>query len=80
MKLYKLKLNDPMPSVLSCFLNDQTSASPCLTHHTFKLCKLYKLYKWCHLMAKFGTNASGAIWWPNLELIQVALSGGQIWN
>ena len=24
-----------------------------------------------HLVAKFGTNASGAIWWPNLELMQV---------
>ena len=22
-------------------------------------------------MAKFGTNASCAIWWPNLELLQV---------
>ena len=21
---------------------------------------------WLHLVAKFGTNASGAIWWPNL--------------
>ena len=28
-------------------------------------------------MAKFGTNVSGAIWWPNLELMQVAPSGGQ---
>ena len=26
------------------------------------------------------TTASGAIWWPNLEPIQVAPSGGQIWN
>ena len=26
------------------------------------------------------SNASGAIWWPNLELMQVAPSGGQIWN
>ena len=26
------------------------------------------------------TNASGAIWWPNLELMQVAPSGDQIWN
>ena len=31
-------------------------------------------------VAKIGTNASGAIWWPNLELMQVAPSGGQIWN
>ena len=28
--------------------------------------------KWRHLVAKFATNASGAIWWPNLELMQVA--------
>ena len=24
--------------------------------------------------------SSGAIWWPNLELMQVVPSGGQIWN
>ena len=36
--------------------------------------------KWCHLVAKFETNASGAIWWPNLELMQVAPSGGQFCN
>ena len=30
------------------------------------------------LMAKFATDASGAIWWPNLLLMQVAPSGGQI--
>ena len=24
--------------------------------------------KWCHLVAKFGTNASCAIWWPNLKM------------
>ena len=29
---------------------------------------------------KFGTNASGAILWPNLEPMQMAPSGGQIWN
>ena len=27
---------------------------------------------------KFAINASGAIWWPNLQLMQVAPSGGQI--
>ena len=26
------------------------------------------------------TVSSGAIWWPNLELMQVAPSGGQICN
>ena len=31
-------------------------------------------------MTKSGTNASGAIWWPNSEVIQVAPSGDQIWN
>ena len=31
-------------------------------------------------MQVFGINASGAIWWPNLELMQVAPSGDQILN
>ena len=31
-------------------------------------------------MVKFATNASGAIWWSNLQLMQVAPSGGQICN
>ena len=26
------------------------------------------------------TNSSGAIRWPNFQLMQVAPSGGQIWN
>ena len=29
------------------------------------------------LVAKFATNANGAIWWPNLQLMKVAPSGGQ---
>ena len=33
--------------------------------------QICKKCKWCHLVAKFGTYASGAIWWPNLELMQV---------
>ena len=33
-----------------------------------------------HLLAKYATTASGAIWWPNLQLMQVAPSGGQIFN
>ena len=28
-------------------------------------------------MVKFATYASGAIWWPNLQLMQVVPSGGQ---
>ena len=31
-------------------------------------------------MVKFATYASGAIWWPNLQLMQVVPSGGQICN
>ena len=31
-------------------------------------------------MAKFATNACGSIWWPNLELMQVAPSCGQFCN
>jgi len=34
--------------------------------------------KWRHLVAKFATKVSGAIWWPNLQLMQVVPSGGQI--
>ena len=45
-----------------------------------KLCQICNYYKWRHLVAKFATNASGAIWWPNLQLMQVAPSGGQICN
>ena len=30
------------------------------------------------MVAKLGANASGAIWWPNLQLMQMVLSGGQI--
>ena len=29
-------------------------------------------------MANFATNASGAIWWSNLQQMQVVSSGGQI--
>ena len=31
-------------------------------------------------MDKFATNASGAIWWPNLQPMQVVPSGGQNCN
>ena len=33
-----------------------------------------------NLVVKFRTNASSPIWWQNVQLMQVALSGGQIWN
>ena len=43
-------------------------------------CKWRNLCKWLHLVAKFANNANGAIWWPNLQLMQVVPSGGQIFN
>ena len=33
-----------------------------------------------HLVAKFATNASGAIWWIILQLMQVTQPGGSICN
>ena len=36
--------------------------------------------KWRHQMTKFRDNASSAIWWPILQMMQVAPSGGQIYN
>ena len=36
--------------------------------------------KLCHLVAKYTTNTSGAIWWSNLQLMQMVPSGGQIFN
>ena len=29
--------------------------------------------RWRRLVAKFSTNASGSIWWPNVKPMQVAL-------
>merc|ERR1711978_481963 len=42
--------------------------------------QLWNQCKWCHLVAKFANNASGTIWWLNLQLKQVVPSGGQICN
>ena len=42
--------------------------------------QIFNQSKLCHLLAKFATNASGAIWWSNLQLMQVVSSGGQICN
>jgi len=44
------------------------------------LAKICNPCTWRHLEAKFGTNASGAIWWTILQLMQIAPSGGQICN
>ena len=32
--------------------------------------QIFNKCKWCHLVAKFADNASGATWWPNLQLMQ----------
>ena len=32
------------------------------------------------MVAEFSTMASGATWWPNLELLPAAQPGGQIWE
>ena len=42
--------------------------------------QIFNQSKLCHLLAKFSTNASGAIWWSNLQLMQVVPSGGQNCN
>ena len=39
-----------------------------------------EVYKWRHLVGKFATNASGAIWWPKLKQMLIALHIGQICN
>ena len=36
--------------------------------------------RWRHLVANFATDASGTIWWPNLQLMQMSPSSGQFWN
>ena len=33
---------------------------------------------WRHLVARFATKVSGAMWWPNLELMQVEPSTLQL--
>ena len=40
----------------------------------------FRLYTSYRLYTEKVTVSSGAIWWPNLELMQVAPSGGQICN
>ena len=35
---------------------------------------------WCHLVAKYLTNASGATWWPNFVLLQEVCTNARISN
>ena len=42
--------------------------------------QICNICKCCHLMANFGTNASGATWWPNFEKMQVVPHGSPIFN
>ena len=37
-------------------------------------------FKWRNMVANFENNASGASWWPNMQLMQMAPYGGQICN
>ena len=37
-------------------------------HVTLPGGQLWNQCKWCHLVAKFANNASGTIWWLNLQL------------
>ena len=48
-------------------------------HVTLPGGQLWNQCKWCHLVAKFATNASGAIWWLNLQLkYRVSLKKGTL--
>ena len=42
--------------------------------------QIWNKCKWRNLVTKFWTYSSGAIWWPNFELTQVAPSSDQIRN
>ena len=39
-----------------------------------------KQFKWRHWVARYTTYASGSTWWTNLQLMQVAPLGGQIYK
>ena len=51
-----------------------TSCTSCTSYTSYRLFTSYRLY------TEKVTVSSGAIWWPNLELMQVVPSGGQICN
>ena len=42
--------------------------------------QIWNLSRWRHLVGNFATNASGAIWWPNLQLMKETPPGGQTCN
>ena len=50
------------------------------SYTSYRLFTRYKLFTSYRLYTEKVTVSSGAIWWPNLELMQVVPSGGQIWN
>ena len=33
---------------------------------------------WCHLVVKLTANASGVIWWPNSQLMQLLTTSGNV--
>ena len=86
---YKLFLSDPgIPGVRS--LGPDVSTTPCvdLTDVTLADEDTNSIFadnakgaiQGNMAMQVMYTYASGAIWWPNLQLMQVAPSGGQICN
>ena len=70
-------------SLMLCRLNwcdsgwcEDTNSIP--THNAKRAIQGNVRMQWCNLVANFRINVNGAIWCPNLQLIQVAPSCGQI--
>ena len=57
-----------------------STSTPGLLHSLTSPLKQIRSFVNSHLVVEFGTNSSGAIWWPNLQLIQVVPSGGHVCN
>ena len=71
--LFHSALLRSVTTVTQQFLSDPgipgvRSMGPSLSHSQANVCETYTSY------------TSGVIWWPNLELMQVAPSGDQLWN
>ena len=73
-----LKLSIPFANLTDVTLADEDTNSTdnvkraiqgnVAMHVTLPGGQLWNQCKWCHLVAKFATNASGPIWWLNLQL------------
>jgi len=69
----RVSLNIPCADLTELTLAEDTN--PILSNNA----KAMWQCRWLSLVG-FVINAIGAIWWPNLQLMQVAPSGGQICN